>query len=60
MNDSMIDWVYIINQVFMVEQKDFIYFNQILGKEIKVYFVEGEVCKVDVIGNVLVVYYFQE
>lgn len=60
MNDSTIDWAHIINQALTVEQKDSIHFNQISGKEIKAYFAEGEARKVDVIGNVLVVYYPQE
>ena len=60
MNDSTIDWAHIINQALTVEQKDSIHFNQISGKEIKAYFAEGEARKIDVIGNVLLIYYPEE
>lgn len=60
MNDSTIDWAHIINQALTVEQKDTIHYNQISGNEIKAYFQNGEARKVDVIGNVLVVYYPEE
>ncbi|MEG1866657.1 MAG: OstA-like protein [Bacteroides sp.] len=57
MNDSTIDWAHIINQALTVEQKDSIHFNQVSGKEIKSYFEGGEMRKVDVIANVLVIFY---
>lgn len=60
MNDSTIDWAHIINQALTVEQKDTVHYNQISGNEIKAYFQDGEARKVDVIGNVLVVYYPEE
>lgn len=60
MNDSTIDWAHIINQALSVEEKDSIHYNQVSGKEIKAYFQGGEARKVDVIGNVLVVYYPEE
>lgn len=60
MNDSTIDWAHIINQALTVEQKDSVHYNQISGKEIKAYFRDGEARQIDVIGNVLVVYYPQE
>ena len=60
MNDSTIDWAHIINQALTVEQKDSIHYNQISGKEIKAYFQGGEARKIDVIGNVLVIYYPEE
>ena len=59
-NDSTIDWAHIINQALTVEQKDSIHYNQISGKEIKAYFQGGEARKIDVIGNVLVIYYPEE
>lgn len=60
MNDSTIDWAHIINQALTVEMKDSLHYNQVAGKEIKAYFEEGEMRKVDVIGNVLIVFYPEE
>lgn len=60
MNDSTIDWAHIINQALTIEMKDSLHYNQVTGKEIKAYFEEGEMRKVDVIGNVLVVFYPEE
>ena len=60
LNDSTIDWAHIINQALTVEMKDSLHYNQVSGKEIKAYFDEGEMRKVDVIANVLVIFYPQE
>ena len=60
LNDSTIDWAHIINQALTVEMKDSLHYNQVSGKEIKAYFDSGEMRKVDVIANVLVVFYPQE
>ncbi|WP_321333565.1 OstA-like protein [uncultured Bacteroides sp.] len=60
MNDSTIDWAHIINQALTIEMKDSIHYNQVSGKEIKAYFKEREIRKIDVIGNVLVVFYPEE
>lgn len=60
MNDSTIDWAHIINQALTVEMKDSIHYNQVSGKEIKAFFDKGEMRKIDVIGNVLVIFYPQE
>jgi lipopolysaccharide export system protein LptA len=60
MNDSTIDWAHIINQALAVEMKDSLHYNQVTGKEIKAYFKDGEMHKIDVTGNVLVVYYPEE
>lgn len=60
MNDSTIEWAHIINQALTVEMKDSLHYNQIAGKEIKAYFTEGEVRKIDIMSNVLVAYYPEE
>lgn len=61
MNDSTIDWAHIYNQSLAVEKTDEDKFNQVSGKEIKAYFDEkGEMYKVDVVGNVLSIYYPME
>lgn len=57
MNDSTIDWAHIINQALTVERKDSLHYNQVSGKEMKAFFVEGDMRQVDVNGNVLVIYY---
>ena len=57
MNDSTIDWAHIINQALAVEKKDSIHFNQVSGKEMKAYFIDGDMRQVDVNANVLVIYY---
>lgn len=56
-NDTTITWAHIINQALTVEKLDSVHYNQVTGKEIKAYFKNKELNKVDVIGNVLVVYY---
>ncbi|TWV07713.1 hypothetical protein FQ707_14280 [Bacteroidaceae bacterium HV4-6-C5C] len=60
MNDSTIDWAHIINQALAVEQKDTIHYNQVAGKEMKAFFVKGEMRQVDVNGNVLINFYPEE
>ena len=60
MNDSTIDWAHIINQALTVEMKDSIHYNQISGKEMKAYFEGGDMRKVDVLGNVRLVFYPEE
>lgn len=57
MNDSTIDWAHIINQALTVEKMDSIHYNQVSGKEMKAFFVDGDMRLVEVNGNVLVVYY---
>ena len=48
------------NQALIVEQVDSNNFNQISGREVKAYFVDGNIDKSDVIGNVMVIYYYTE
>ena len=57
MNDSTIDWAHIINQALAIEQMDSVHYNQVSGKEMMAYFEGGEMRRVEVNGNVLVVYY---
>lgn len=57
MNDSTIDWAHIINQALSVEQVDSTLFNQVAGKEMKSYFLDGQMRKTEVIGSVRIVYY---
>lgn len=61
LNDSTIDWAHIYNQSLAVEHVDSTFYNQVSGKEIKAYFDgAGELEKVDILGNVLAVYYLLE
>ena len=60
MNDSTVEWSHIENQALIVEQIGPEHFNQISGREVKAYFVNGDIDKSDVIGNVMVVYYYSE
>ena len=60
MNDSTVDWAHVENQALIVERVDTAHYNQISGREIKAYFVDGNIDKSDVIGNVMVVYYYRE
>lgn len=60
LNDSTVEWAHVENQALIVEQIDTNQFNQISGREVKSYFVDGNIDKSDVIGNVMVVYYYTE
>ena len=43
-----------------MEQKDSIHYNQVTGKEMKAFFQDGDMRRVDVNGNVLIVFYPEE
>ena len=60
LNDSTVEWAHVKNQALIVEQVDTGRYNQISGREIKAYFVNGNIDRSDVEGNVLVVYYYTE
>ncbi len=60
LNDSTVEWTHVENQALIVEQVDTNQFNQISGREVKAYFANGDIDKADVIGNVMVVYYYTE
>lgn len=60
LNDSTVEWAHVENQALIVEQVDTNQFNQISGREVKAYFVDGNINKTDVEGNVMVVYYYTE
>ena len=57
MNDSTIDWAHIINQALTVEKKDSIHYNQVAGTEMKFFFANNDIYKVEVIGNVQSIFY---
>ncbi len=57
MNDSTVDWAHVINQAMSIESIDSTCYNQVSGKEMKAYFVGGEIDHADVTGNVRIVYF---
>ena len=60
LNDSTVEWAHVENQALIVEQVDTNQFNQIGGREVKAYFVDGNIERSDISGNVMVVYYYAE
>ena len=60
LNDSTVEWAHVENQALIVERVDTNQFNQISGRDIKAYFVNGNIDKTDVEGNVRVIYYYIE
>ena len=60
MNDSTVEWAHVENQALIVEKVGDEHYNQISGREVKAYFVNGNIEKSDVMGNVMVVYYYSE
>lgn len=59
-NDSTIRWAHIINQAMSIEKIDSVHYNQVSGKEMKAYFLDGKLSAVDVIGNVRMGYYMTD
>ena len=60
MNDSTIDWAHIENQALSVERLDSVNFNQVAGKEMKAFFEQGDMRRVEVNGSVRLVYFPME
>ena len=60
MNDSTIDWAHIPAFAFATQQKDTAFFDQLSGKDLKAYFTNGDISRVDVSGNVQTIFYPQE
>ena len=56
-NDSTIERAHIINQALAIERFDSAHYNQITGKEMIAYFVDGEIRETEVNGNVLTIYH---
>ena len=60
LNDSTVEWAHVENQALIVERVDTNQYNQISGREVKAYFVNGNIDRSDVEGNVRVIYYYTE
>lgn len=56
-NDSTMDSIYIINQALMAERLDSIYYNQVAGNVMKIFFDGQNIKENRVIGNVLINYF---
>ena len=58
MKNNKLDWAHVIGQAFSTEQMpDSVHFNQVSSKEMKAFFVDGQMHEMQAIDNVLVVYY---
>lgn len=57
MNDSTIQYAHIRPFAFSVQQVDSLCFNQLSGKEMMVYFNNGELERIDLNGNVETIFY---
>ncbi|SNU04855.1 OstA-like protein [Prevotellaceae bacterium MN60] len=58
MKDSTVDRAHVLGQAFSAEQmSDSIHYNQVSSKEMKAFFLKGEISETQAIDNVLVVYY---
>ena len=56
-NDSTIERVNVIERAFAIEEVDSTYFNQIKGRNLTAFFIEGELHRIDVEGNTETIYY---
>lgn len=56
-NDSTMDSIYIVRQALMVEQLDSVYFNQVSGNAMHIYFDNGQMKEERVLGNVCILYF---
>jgi len=58
MKDDAPDWIHIINNAMISSQEgDSVSFNQLAGRESKGYIIEGELRKIEMIGNAISIYY---
>ena len=56
-NDSTVERVNVIERAFAIEELDSTYFNQIKGRNLTAFFIEGELYQIDVEGNTETIYY---
>jgi lipopolysaccharide export system protein LptA len=58
LKDSVPDWIHITSNAMIISQEeDSINFNQLSGRESKGYIIEGELRKIDMIGNAISIYF---
>ncbi|MDR0543601.1 MAG: hypothetical protein LBH19_15530 [Dysgonamonadaceae bacterium] len=56
-NDSTLEHVDVLDRAFAVEEKDTTYFNQVKGRNLAAFFINGELYRIDVEGNTESIYY---
>ena len=59
-NDSTIDWAHVINNAFATQGKGGDYYDQMQGNEIKAFFANEQLQRMQTEGNVLAIFYPQE
>lgn len=57
LSNENIDWVHLPESAFGAQEKDTVSYDQMKGKEMKVFFQNGEARQIDVIGNVETIFY---
>jgi len=57
MKDDAIHRIYLIDDAFIINSPDEVLFNQVKGRKITAYFLEGEIEKMHVEGNAETIYY---
>lgn len=60
MNDSTVDWIHMKQYCFAIEQKDSIHYNQLKGRDLKAYLVDGDMRYIIVEGNAQSIFYPEE
>lgn len=55
--NKQLDYIEMVKSAFIISQEDSSRFNQIKGKDMTGYFRDGEIYKIDVIGNGQTIYY---
>lgn len=59
-NDSTLDWAHVVNSAFATQLKEEPYYDQLSGNEIKAFFEDGKMRRVETAGNVLTIFFPQE
>ena len=60
MSDSTVDYVHVPSSAFVVQEIDIDYYNQMGGNDLKAYFKEGNIDRIDIDGSVETIYYLAE
>ena len=59
-NDSTIDRAHVINTAFATQHKEANFYDQMEGNEIKAFFENNEMRRIETLGNVMAIFYPQE
>ena len=60
MNDSTVEKVVVKDFAFLAQHKGDVYYDQLTGKVMNAYFQDGDIHKMDMSGNVEVIFYPEE